>query len=94
MKEIRKISSDKVRHLCIKDDYYTRGSNKEYTNLLCNLCDGTKKVTLSRLQKIAEDILQHSDWEEKAHSYGYDYEELLKAVMTNLINECCYSFIE
>lgn len=94
MKEIRRIYSDKVRAMCIKDSLYTRGDNKAYSNLLCNLCDESKHITLSRIEKIARDILDHSNWQKKADLYGCDYEELLKMIMTNIINECCYTFVE
>lgn len=93
MKEIRKINSSKVRQMCIKDNYYTKGTNNEYENLLLNLCND-KNMTLKKIEKIATDILQHSDWQSKSRSYGCEYDELLKSVMANLINECCYTFIE
>ena len=94
MKEIRKIDSMKVRAMCIRDNYYTRGTNKEYSHLLNDLCDKDKNITLKDIQKIALDILIHSEWEKKTKIYSCNYDELLADVMTSLINECCYSFIE
>lgn len=34
MKEARKIDSMKVREYCIEKNFYTRGDNKAYENLL------------------------------------------------------------
>lgn len=93
MKEIRKIDNMKVRAMCIKDSYYTSGTNEDYENLLFNLCE-KDNITLDDIEEIASDILVHSVWEKKARAYGYSYDELLTDVMTNLINECCMSFIE
>lgn len=92
-KQETKIFSDKVRSLCIKDNYYTMGNNEQYENLLFNLCDESKSITLKQIEKIADDILQHSDWEKKAKSYGCDYDFLKICLMENLINECCYTFV-
>lgn len=97
MREIRRIDSMKVRTYCIKNDYYTSGTCKEYENLLFNLCNTdciTEGITLDRIEEIAADILVHSVWEKKASAYGCNYDELLTYVMTDLINDCCTSFIE
>lgn len=92
-KEVRIIRHDSVRSMCIKEEYYTRGTNTEYSNLLFNLCDNDN-ASLEDLEKIAVDILEHSDWEKKAAEYGVSYDELVRSVMTNLLNECCYTIIE
>lgn len=92
MKEARKIDSMKVRKYCIKKNFYTRGDNKAYENLLFNLCK-TKHATLGRIEKIAADILMHSSWEMECKMAGCDYEELLTHVMSDIINECCVSVI-
>lgn len=94
MKEIRKIDSMKVRAMCIRDKYYTCGTNKEYNHLLNDLCDRNKNITLEDIEEIAADILIHSVWEEKTESYGCNYDELLANVMGSLINECCCSYIQ
>lgn len=84
-KEVRIIRHDSVRSMCIKEEYYTRGTNTEYSNLLFNLCDNDN-ASLEDLEKIAVDILEHSDWEKKAAEYGASYDELVRSVMTNLLN--------
>lgn len=76
--------------MCIKEQYYTRGNNAEYTHLLCDLCDWSKSLSLENIRDIAIDILDHSDWEEKAKDvFDCDYEEFLSVVMTDLLNDCC-----
>lgn len=92
-KEARMIRSDEVKAMCIKDGFYTCGTNAEYCHLLFDLCEN-KDASLEDLEEIAIDILDHSDWEKKASEYGTDRDELLRIVMTNLLNECCYTFIE
>ena len=93
MREVRKIDNMKVRTMCIKDGYYTRGTCEQYDNLLYNLCD-KEEVTLEDIEKIAVDILDHSDWRAKKYEYGCSFEELQAIVMTKLINECCKTFVE
>lgn len=93
MREVRKIDNMKVRGLCIKDSFYTRGTCEEYDNLLFNLCE-KEEVTLEDLETIAIDILDHSDWRKKKDEYGCSFDELRAIVMTNLINECCMTFVE
>ena len=93
-KEVRIIRSDSVRNMCIKEGYYTRGTNQEYCNLLCEMCDYNGSASLEDLEKIATDILEHSDWEKIAEEYGASYDELVRMVMADLLNECCYTIIE
>lgn len=93
-REIRRISSDSVRSLCIKESYYTRGDSDEYMNLLTKLCDDSEEITEDRLEKIAEDILGHSDAERLYEIYGCTEEELFENVLWQLVNGCCYSIFE
>lgn len=92
MKEIRCIENMKVRQMCIDEQFYTRGTNKEYENLLFNLCEKTD-LSLDDIEKIARDILDHSDLEDKEMEYGVGYDDLLLNLMGNLINDCCYSYV-
>lgn len=38
-REFRKIDSEMVRSMCIRECYYTRGDVDAYTHLLVDLCD-------------------------------------------------------
>jgi hypothetical protein len=62
--EIRKLSAERVRTLCICKNWYTRGTGEQYTALLekiQNIEDSEQSITTDRLGEIAEDILQHSN---------------------------------
>lgn len=91
MREVRKIDSGKVRALCINKDYYTRGDNDEYSNLLKVLCK--KEYSIEVIEEIARDIVIHSAYEKLLSEYSVGYEELIAVVMFELINECCVSFV-
>lgn len=91
IKETRKIDAYKVRQMCIKDNYYTRGTNEDYTNLLMNLCE--MDADTYTIYIIATDIIEHSDYEKKMNEYGCTLEELTTYIMENLINECCYTSV-
>ena len=56
-REFRKIDSDMVRSMCIRESYYTRGDVDAYTHLLVDLCDFKKEITMDDLEEITEDIL-------------------------------------
>lgn len=49
----------KLRELCIRERWYTCGTNKEYEHLL-NFVD-TTPPTVENQYKVAQDILEHSD---------------------------------
>ena len=93
MKEVRKIISEEVRSYCIKNNLYTRGTNKEYEHLLFGLCN-VKPATTAKVKKVAEDILAHSNWQKKADLMGVDYNEYLTYIMEDIINECSYTMIK
>lgn len=60
MKETRKIHSDDLRNLCIKKNWYTKGTGEEYSNLLAT-ADGINNIETQDIVRIAQDILDHSD---------------------------------
>lgn len=59
MKETRHLFSGDLRQLCIKRNWYTRGTNAEYDALL----DAANKegILTEDIVKLAEDIKSHSD---------------------------------
>lgn len=91
-KEVRNIYSDKVRSLCIKESYYTRGTCEQYMHLLNDLCD--KEGAMDELEEIAEDIVKHSDTESHCEQYGGSEEEMIENLLFELINECCVVTVE
>lgn len=80
-KEVRKIEASAIRKLCIKHDWFTRGTNEEY-ELLLNYGFSHQEITVDELVEMAELILEYSDT---------DYE--LTSIMFEL-NEICYSYFE
>ena len=61
-REFRKIDSDMVRSMCIRESYYTRGDVDAYTHLLVDLCDFKKEITMDDLEEITEDILKYIEY--------------------------------
>ena len=86
------LDSDKVRALCIKEDFYTRGTNEEYSHLLCDLC--TDCDTEDKLSQVAFDILLSSDYERLANRWGVgDRKALFDIIERLILNECCYFYL-
>ena len=66
-KEIRPLTVDSLRSLCIRQNWYTGGNNAEYEHLLYDLADSKPHLTTQDIINIAEDIAAHSDLKD-----GYD----------------------
>lgn len=59
-KEIRTLSAMNLRNLCIRESWYTRGTNDEYDHLL-DLAADKENLTTADIIAIAEDIAAHSN---------------------------------
>ena len=62
--ETRILDSSKLRAVCIQQDWYTRGTNEEYSNLFSKLHDEDgcpENMTTEKLAEIAADIMAHSE---------------------------------
>lgn len=62
--ETRTMSPSKLRSICIKNQWFTRGTNEEYSRLFDRLedcCGCPENLTTEKLVEIAEDIWEHSD---------------------------------
>lgn len=59
--EVRIISAEDLRALCIKEDWYTCGDNEEYDHLLLDLAGRKHNITTDDIVDIATDIIEHSD---------------------------------
>lgn len=93
IKVVRKIGRDKVRNLCIRRNFYTRGTNEDYENLLYVLLPKeTVTLTDELLVAVVDDIFKHSEVygeDGLMERFGYDIEEGVAALIANLIlNEC------
>lgn len=74
-KEVRTISADRLRKLCIDHDWYTRGDNEEYRHLLLDMAGDKENITTDDIVEIASDIIKHSKLED-----GYQFEDVAFAV--------------
>ena len=72
--EVRKISADNLRGLCIRQNWYTNGDNEEYGHLLFDLAANKDNVTTDDIVEIAQDIIDHSKTD-------YDFESIAYAVL-------------
>lgn len=68
---VRKFKADSIREMCVRHNFYTRGDSKAYTELLDK---ELLKPTVSVMEKIAVDILKHSDAE------GYNIESMMYVI--------------
>lgn len=57
-KEVRTVDMENLRSLCISNNWYTSGNNKQYSALL-NMCE-TENLTTENIVEMAEDIYAHS----------------------------------
>lgn len=87
LKETRTLESAKVRSLCIRNQYYTCGTNAEYTAMFEAVEAGCSILT------IATDILEHSNISKLQQQSGCDYVELLECICFELINDCCITTV-
>lgn len=60
IKEMRYISPEEVRSLCIERNWYTCGDNEQYSYMLSVLCD-KENITTQDMIIIATDIRTHSE---------------------------------
>lgn len=71
-REVRRIYSEKLRNLCIKNRWYTRGDCKAYGHLLYNLAEEKENITTDDIVEIAQDILEHSDTDQELTSICFE----------------------
>ena len=85
--ETRNMHICDLRNLCIKRNWYTRGTNAEYSNLFDMLSDSHSEpvnMTTAKLAEIAADIMAHSEMHP-------DYE--ITSVMYELA-QICHTFFD
>ena len=87
-RETKRWDASKVRSMCIKYDRYTRGDCAAYNKMLAFV--DSNEPTLENMQRVAEDIVEHSDMD----SYGLGFDELVEGVMFDLANDAITYFFE
>ncbi len=92
MRLVRIISSDDVRSMCIRYDFYTCGDCKDYMHMLNDLCGGSHRREVSDLdiEMVARDIVSHS-CKERFVDIADDtsFTTCLKTVICLIANDCC-----
>ena len=93
VKEIKRIDTDKLRNICIGNNWYTRGTNKDYMNMF-NMCK-KDNITPNQIYKIAKDIYEHTDIANAINGCDESYsdnENILNMMI--YINDASYVFYE
>ena len=75
-----------IRSLCIRNDYYTNGTVKEYEELL-EFVDENEPTT-ENIYQAAYNIVEHSNLER----YGQTDRQNIESVMFEIANECYTHF--
>ena len=91
IKEVKFLFADDVRKMCISNNWYTRGTDEEYSNLL-NSIRNRKKITTNFLYEIACNVFIHSIMDE-----DYSINENIENIMYALMNDCvrtCFKIID
>ena len=73
--ELRRLTPDSVRTLCIRKMWYTRGDSEAYADLLNKVWeieDSEESITADQLGEIAEDIKAHSNTEYEVESIMWE----------------------
>ena len=93
-KEVRRLSGSDLRVLCIREDWYTGGTNEEYADLL-NKTNNIENITTDDIVEIAADIVEHSEEAVKKLEVqgGLSFGEVFTHVMY-LVAESCSSYFE
>lgn len=82
--EIRTIGASDIRKLCIKNDWYTRGTNDQYRHLQLDLCEWKDSLATEDIVEIAEDIIAHSEIE----ADGRTEAEVIESVAFEVMRVC------
>lgn len=77
---IRKWSASDIRTLCIRNDYYTYGTNEDYESLFDFIRNN--EPSLENVYHVAMDIVRHSNLD----SYGQTETENIESVMFGVGN--------
>lgn len=84
--EIRTIHYDDLWALCNKQEWYTKGTNSEYEDLLLKASD-IDNVTTEDIHEIAKNIYNHSDYE--CDYYFMEEEQIIESVMFLINRQAC-----
>lgn len=93
IKEIKRIDQNKLRNMCINNNWYTTGTTSDYSNMF-KMCQ-RDNITVNQLYKIAKDIYDHTNINTAKQGCSSDYsdnENILNMMI--YVNDCSYVFYE
>ena len=93
-REVRRLGSMELRSLCIKEDWYTGGTNEEYA-VLMDMAN-RENITTDDIVEMATDIYEHSEsaMDRLKRAAGYDIGDCLKHIMFAIAERCTTCFEE
>lgn len=93
--ERKKIDTDKLRSMCIRNNWYTRGSNDSYSKMFELAESFGFNVGVDELYQVASDIFKHTDVESATNGCcsGYSSEENILNMMI-YVNDCTLVYYE
>ncbi|NBI86918.1 hypothetical protein D3Z47_12165 [Lachnospiraceae bacterium] len=93
IKEIKRIDTDKLRNMCINNNWYTAGNTADY-NKMFKMCQ-KDNISTNQLFKITKDIYEHTNVEKARQGCNNEYsdnENILNMMI--YVNDCTYVFYE
>lgn len=76
----RSVEAARLRGMCIKHNYYTKGDNEDYGKMLLKFLD--HHITEKEIEWLALDIKSHSDTDDEVITIAY-----------NILTEACYEYL-
>ena len=83
IREKRRVDASKVRGICIRQDWYTNGTNEDYTNML--MMAENSDGSADSIYEIAKDIFNNSDM--SRYASDYTDADLIENVMHYIVND-------
>lgn len=93
IKETKRIDSDKLRNMCINNNWYTAGNSEDYSKMF-EMCK-RNNITTNQIYKIAKDIYEHTNVSRAKTGCSTEYsdnENILNMMI--YVNDCTYVFYE
>ena len=80
-------SYDDIREMCIRENFYTRGTCDEYETML-NFVE-TSEPTAENVFVVATDIAKHSSWDDDSWTNNEKIENIAFCIVNNAIRRWC-----
>ena len=90
MKVVAWVNSDRVREMCIRYDYYTRGDCLAYNRML-NDANDMSTDDYEGLKRIVVDIYDHSKMQDDKEYSKKDYVE---GIISDILKSCTDMYVD